>query len=154
MKRISKSGLGGRASCSNQFNVQIILCFPTTRLTMRLKAALKSWLHFTSFALTVSDLYLTMVTKEIHSNLGQWLMLGKTDLAHPAWLCSVSNAFFSCWPFTWARLRLTDLSDLQEQNWISHLDYGLHLCYCIFGHSVSVFSYMNKVHYSVNSAAH
>lgn len=41
------------------------------------------------------------------------------------------NASFSHWPFEQTRLGLTELSDLQEQNWISNPDYWQHL-YCCY----------------------
>lgn len=114
--------------------------FPPLNLLCDLKAALKSWFHFASFSL-ISDLHLTVVTKEIHSNIGQWLLLQKKkkkDLAYQDWLCAPPNAFFSHWTSN-GKAQAPHRSDLQAQDWINNLDYGQHLYCCIFGHN-NVFS--------------
>lgn len=87
--------------------------FPPLNLLCDLKAALKSWFYFTSFSLT-SDLRLTVVTKEIHSNIGQWLLLRKKKKKRPSIprLAVLSTKCFLL-PLNsqWARLRLpTDLT--------------------------------------------
>lgn len=57
--------------------IQLILCFATTKLTVKYLSALKSQPHLRSFSLVVSDLHLTMVTKAMYGNMGQWCIVGE-----------------------------------------------------------------------------
>lgn len=56
--------------------IQLIICFPTTKLTVKYLSALKSQPRLRSFSLVVSDL-LTMVTNAKYGNMGQWCIVGE-----------------------------------------------------------------------------